>query len=407
MGISQLAVSFPVGILADRYRRDTFLKVGSIVGLIAAVFTLIATRAASMPLLCASLVFWGMFWGITNTVVSALFADSMLTGDRSYYFSHLMIVQMLGNASGPLAALFMFSRLGNEWNAEACSSVIGVGQCLALPALAILWFLNDDYCIASNDCEETEHEESTDEESNGESTEEESISTDDDSSDDSDEENQSQTSERIALNQTDDDEQEEEQDFLCIPSARVVPVLVASADFLGGFAAGMSMRYFPIFFMDNLKMNPEHVQIVFFFCMTNMALFGKLVQRLGTKLGRVQTTILCKWIGVFLMVSLIHGFKSGMSPALLSVLYIFRSAFMNCSKPLTRSILMDHVPKEERAKWSALESVNSFSWSGSAALGGFLVDIEGILFNFSITATLQLLATIPLIIVFRRVRSEN
>jgi len=59
---------------------------------------------------------------------------------------------------------------------------------------------------------------------------------------------------------------------------------------------------------------------------------------------------------------------------------------------------MDHVPKEERAKWASLESVSMVSWSGSAALGGILVESKGILFNFCFTAFLQFLATGPLLL---------
>jgi hypothetical protein len=38
------------------------------------------------------------------------------------------------------------------------------------------------------------------------------------------------------------------------------------------------------------------------------------------------------------------------------------------------------------------------SWSGSAALGGILVEKKGILFNFCVTAGLQFLATGPLVL---------
>lgn len=71
---------------------------------------------------------------------------------------------------------------------------------------------------------------------------------------------------------------------------------------------------------------------------------------------------------------------------------------MNSTVPLTKSILMDNVPTHERGRWSAVESVNMFSWSGSAALGGFLVSWNGLLFNFSITAMMQFLGTIPVIV---------
>lgn len=87
--------------------------------------------------------------------------------------------------------------------------------------------------------------------------------------------------------------------------------------------------------------------------------------------------------------------------ALICTLLVFRTAFMNSTSALTKSVLMDHVPNNERAKWSALESFNMFSWSGSAALGGILVDHHGILFNFCITASLQLVATLPHLLLAR------
>ena len=202
-------------------------------------------------------------------------------------------------------------------------------------------------------------------------------------------------------------ESESQQKLLCIAPSRAVPVMVATADVLSGLAAGMSIRYFPIFFLENLKMSPTDVQITFIASMMCMAGMTKVVQKIGIKIGRLQITIICKWIGALLLLSMIQAYKSGQSAMTICTLYVLRTSFMNSCASLTKSVLMDHVPKEERAKWSSLESVNSFSWAGSAAVGGFLVDVEGILFNFSITTVLQLVATIPLILVFGRARSEN
>lgn len=62
---------------------------------------------------------------------------------------------------------------------------------------------------------------------------------------------------------------------------------------------------------------------------------------------------------------------------------------MNSVKPLTKSIIMDIVPKEQRAKWTAAEAINMASWSGSAMLGGYLIDKYGIVPSFITTAVLQ------------------
>jgi len=73
---------------------------------------------------------------------------------------------------------------------------------------------------------------------------------------------------------------------------------------------------------------------------------------------------------------------------------------MNCTYPLNESILMDFVPKNERARWKSLDSVVSFGWCGSAAIGGWLSDKYDYTFTFLITAIIQsvgVLCFLPLI----------
>lgn len=47
------------------------------------------------------------------------------------------------------------------------------------------------------------------------------------------------------------------------------------------------------------------------------------------------------------------------------------------------------MPKRSRAAWNSLEAVTSFGWSGSAALGGWLIHRYGFQFTFLVTATMQ------------------
>ena len=62
MGLSQLLASIPTGILADKYRRDTLLKIGAVFGVAAIVAMLceIVVRPG-YPLLVVALVLWGAF----------------------------------------------------------------------------------------------------------------------------------------------------------------------------------------------------------------------------------------------------------------------------------------------------------------------------------------------------------
>jgi predicted MFS family arabinose efflux permease len=408
MGMTQLFSSFPAGYLADKYRRDFVLKVGSAIGFIAAFCTFIAARSESFILLGCALSIWGLFWGICNTSTTALFADSIPDGERSYWFTRRSMVRSLGGSCGPIMALAMFLKLGNDWTKSQCASVICIGQCLCVPGLVLLCFMNDDFCINHEDNSTPDTEAETNHDTNHGY---------DDRDDQSDIEEQhdyaevtheeEEQTESANENIMPSEEVVMDQGLFCIPSERVIPVLVASSDVLGGLAAGMSIRYFPIFFLDNLRLTPVHVQVIFIVSTLCMTCMTRLSQWVGTNLGRIQTTLLFKWSGIFLLFAMVTLFNNGASPLHICILFVIRFSVMNAPGALTRSVLMDNVPKHERAKWSALESVTMFSWAGSAALGGLLVNWNGILFNFIFTAWFQLFSTIPLLLVSGRVSKEN
>ena len=59
---------------------------------------------------------------------------------------------------------------------------------------------------------------------------------------------------------------------------------------------------------------------------------------------------------------------------------------------------MDFVPKDTRSRWKSLDSIASFGWCGSAALGGYLADKYDYSFTFMITAVLQGLGGVLLLL---------
>ena len=80
----------------------------------------------------------------------------------------------------------------------------------------------------------------------------------------------------------------------------------------------------------------------------------------------------------------------------LLAMYLTRSASANCARPLMSSVMMEFVPKRSRAKWAAADSVRAFSWSGSAALGGVLIEAYGYRVTFLVTAAVKFLSWLPL-----------
>jgi MFS family permease len=75
-------------------------------------------------------------------------------------------------------------------------------------------------------------------------------------------------------------------------------------------------------------------------------------------------------------------------------LYLARTALANCTTPLNQSITMDFVPKNQRGRWSATQTVVQACWSGSAAVGGVLADRFGYGFIFFVTVAFHLAGTL-------------
>jgi MFS family permease len=92
---------------------------------------------------------------------------------------------------------------------------------------------------------------------------------------------------------------------------------------------------------------------------------------MSCRCGRVPVTLCTRAVDIGLMVA-IAFLPTGPGPgrAVLLAVHLIRRGAANCTRPLMRSILMQHVPKRHRGKVNALDSVRTFSWSGSSALGG-------------------------------------
>lgn len=405
MGISQLLVSFPSGYLADKYRRDNILKVSSAIGVSAIATSLVALVLASFRWLLVSLCVWGVYWGCAQTAVTALFADSIPDGQRSHHFTTRSVLIKVGQLTGPVVALGMFAVLGDHWTIHDCSVVMMVGQLICLPAVFLLCFLNDDATPRRQEASASLEEPLLRNQERSTTAQDEEQATGSLSTVESELEPETAPQRQQVSPTTTDTHSDETYDserlgaiFPFVSQERIIPTLVATADATAGLASGMSIRYFAIFLVDNLHIDPVFVQVLYIIAPLLQVVLMKLIEILARKGGRCYLAVAFKWVGISLMLAMVVSYLCHWPVWITCTILTWRTAFMNSPSALTRSVLMDHAPKSERAKWSALESLNMFSWSGSAVIGGILVDKEGIVFNFCTTAGLQFFATIPLVI---------
>lgn len=144
-------------------------------------------------------------------------------------------------------------------------------------------------------------------------------------------------------------------------------------------------------------MSPAVFNVVFGVLGGLTALGQFIAQKLSKRYGRLQVIIPMTLVGVA-ATGLMGALKPLYTNAFVMIpLFMVRCTLMWSTGALEGSIVADYTPKSTRARWKALNSVTSAGWSGSAALGGWLIDKYGYGPCFVVTAIFQASA-IPLMV---------
>ena len=433
-GVTQFVAACLAGVVADWYRRDVLQRMASLVGLVASSLIVWSSATRRIVPLAVGLSLNGAFDGIQLTSGMALFADSIVDGQRSYYFTLRTLATTLGYVMGPLFGLVMFVLQGDQWTVQSCAHVMIAAQLLLLPAFGLLWFLRDvpkkepETTTTTNNATASA---STASEATTTRSDEENIPVQPDdsatlsllaSSDVQDKNAQPQGQENCRTTTTQpvsDIAQETNGEYadetggisncggcLELSRPRWIALCCASSDIVCSVANGISTNYFAIFFVKDLLWGPVLVQVLgALSCLIGAGLL-LMAQKVSLVMGRCLVSVLFKAMGTVLLLSMVACYvafpATVLSHTAIAGLYLLQNAFLNSTGALTRSLIMDYVPSDERAKWSALESINIFGWCGSAALGGIVIQyFEGsILPVFYLTAILQLVGSVPLMTLF-------
>ena len=381
-GMASLVTALPIGYLADKVGRSKVICAGGIlrlltIGLQIALLEYIGTSTdgensskfndlSVLILMGVIMACWGVADGIVDGPMQALYADSTPAGDRSTYYTYLFACETGASAIGPVVAIILFESLGNEWDLLHLRTVIYVGLSIGVIYSIIMLFFDDRKALETLSNDESDIVYTEDELClDGEAP----IS-----------------SHGTMTNRTLTPLQRRRQ---------WIPYIVLAQGLILAIGSGMTVKFFPLFFKDEVGMSPSQVQLIYVSTPITMVILSALIMKLAKSgFGRVQATLLFSTLGVLLLFSMVFC-KSFLDkhPAILVPIYILRTGLMNCSYPLQESILMDFVPTSQRARWKSLDSVAAFGWCGSAALGGWLSDRFDYTYTFGITAIIQAIGT--------------
>jgi MFS family permease len=351
-GISMTLIVFPAGWWADRFRRDRMLRIAAIFGLAAMLSIVLA--AGIIPIM-AALLLWGVFQGISRPAYEAILADSLQTGNRSGTYSRIHLVDQVAMATGPFLNVILFMIFGDNWDIGILRAVMQIGIAVSILSVLTLFFFKDASSMGQDSDSLYEHAHTT------------------------------------------ADEYENKR-------ARKIPILLVGSNIIIGVGAGMTIKFFPVFFRAIYHLQPIKVQLIMGVTAIVTGLFGVLAQKFSLRRGRGEMIFGVQFIATICL------FAIAFYPPLflLIPLFVLRGSLMNAAQPLSRSILMDVVPKRHRGKWNSLETIAwGLFWNASAMVGGFLIGDNNFRLCFLITAGVYLVGTVPILMLIPLVHKET
>ena len=388
MGVSQVTGSLVTRYcLARIWKRHELLQLASVT----ALWSLIVLSDTVLfqvdwSWLVQGLCAWGFTWGIMDVAMPSLFADSLPETEETRYYTRASRLLRFANTLGPtlVFALFCFV-LRDEWTVVNCSIVFAIGLGFCLPMVFLLCCLHE---VEDESPEEMQFHDSPQSEGGcgpqgkmdmaGDVTEETAA-----------------ISATLELSQP--SSVESPTGRLSSPKTMVPPLLLVSC-ILSGAASGISIRYFPIFFVKEMELNAAFLQALYVITPLGQALVKYSSKYMARCCGASCVTVALQWAFVGILLSMVLAYKQGMSVWIVSAAYLGHAFLMNSSTALTQSIMLSTV-SDRRAKILAFgETFQLLLWSTGAAAGGYLVRTNGVLVPFQATAALQLAACIPILL---------
>lgn len=364
-GIFQLIFALPAGYAADRFRRDNVLRLAGLIGIISAAITFAAFDLGRLDILYVAFGSWGIFNAFQSPAMEALFADSIPHGQRSRPFTIKYVLMNTALVLGPLLSIMLFTKYGNRWELPELRIVLLSGTVIAAGSLFILFYFDDDKA----------HE-----------MKQEAAALEEAVLLDYENQNESDTPHgEIVIKRYESFSPismiEPANSFFGL-TARHVPVLLFISDFIISNGAGMTVNFFPLFFFQEYQLSPIQVNILFVLQPFLIVILSIASQRASRYCGRMPVVVSTRVLATCCLLYMSYAESLWLQVGL----FLLRGGTMRCSQALRRSVLMDHVPRNQRARWNSLEGLTVFSWSGSAVIGGYLIDAYGYRYCFFLTS---------------------
>eukprot|EP00938_MAST-03A_sp_MAST-3A-sp1_P002425 g2425.t1 len=300
------------------------------------------------------------------SIVGVIFADSMRTGDREIVYTVYRVVSNVGSLVGPIVQIVFFYFSGDDWSSQNLRTVMVIGIALSASALPIQLFIDENRTL-KNESEAKQRQTKKKKKKNND--DETATTTKGTESDEED----------IPIPpQTSSTSQEHKRDEVDEFYARVLRWSIVTYDLFRVLFGGLVDKYFGIFFKGPLGISPIDSSLIQLGCRLGIIITTGGVGWISKK--HVPAALVCLTLLFFVNAANVtlsldseNESSTGNGKWILVAAYIVRGSALVSVFGLKHALLMDRVPKKHRGKYSAIDDLQSGFWSGSAALGGWLI----------------------------------
>ena len=183
-----------------------------------------------------------------------------------------------------------------------------------------------------------------------------------------------------------------------------IPLFVVLLGLIIGIGAGMTVRFFPIFFQRIYLLPPTVVNLIYFLVSAFTGIMGIFVTRIVKTVGKIESIIVVQ------IIAIISLFIIATVPELsiLIPIFLIRGSFMNASQPVKNAIVMDLVKKKYRGVFQSLDVLSQrFFWSFSAGIGGILLSYTNFSVLFMTTGSIYIVGTLPFLVLLNRLPNNK
>ena len=246
----------------------------------------------SYYVLLGGMCLWGVAYAVYGGAQQALLADSTPTQGRVYYFTKLNQISLVASALGPIISITLFLVKGDVWSKENLRDVVlgalrSSCQCLSrcfytgtMPRWARRRRRRRSARMAHPQRQRAAPSSTIPP---------------------AEEQGADENPKAAAAETTGEAEEEKMPDIGCV---WIVPYVLFASEILFALGSGMTVKFFPLFFINDLHLSPVSVQIIYLILPLLMAALNGIGEKVAKCIGRIPTSVLFKLCGLACLVTM-------------------------------------------------------------------------------------------------------